>query len=374
MASMTTQAAVLHEPGQWWEITELELDEPKDHEVLINYKAAGLCHSDEHIRESGGSHIRFPLVGGHEGAGVVEAVGEAVTRVAPGDHVVTSYIPACGHCRYCSTGHQNLCDAGLYAGIGCMQDETFRFHRNDEDFGGFCALGTFSQRTVVSEHSCVRIDEDIPFEVAALVGCGVTTGWCSAVRAGETKAGETVVILGVGGVGINAVQGARFAGAANVIAIDPNPFKLEAAGKLGATFATRDVEEAREKLVELTHGQMADLAVITVGVLEPEITADAISLVGKAGRVVITSVGRPDVNTLNMSASPLVGWHKRIQASLAGGANPIYEMPNLLGLYRSGDLKLDEIITRRYSLEEVNDGYRDLLDGKNIRGVIIHEG
>jgi S-(hydroxymethyl)glutathione dehydrogenase/alcohol dehydrogenase len=220
----------------------------------------------------------------------------------------------------------------------------------------------------------VRIDEDIPFEVAALVGCGVTTGWCSAVRAGETKAGETVVILGVGGVGINAVQGARFAGAANVIAIDPNPFKLEAAGKLGATFATRDVEEAREKLVELTHGQMADLAVITVGVLEPEITADAISLVGKAGRVVITSVGRPDVNTLNMSASPLVGWHKRIQASLAGGANPIYEMPNLLGLYRSGDLKLDEIITRRYSLEEVNDGYRDLLDGKNIRGVIIHEG
>jgi S-(hydroxymethyl)glutathione dehydrogenase/alcohol dehydrogenase len=373
MASMTTRAAVLHRPGQDWEITELDLDEPKDYEVLIRFKAAGLCHSDEHIREEGGSHIRMPLVGGHEGAGVVQAVGAGVTRVEPGDHVVTSYIPACGRCRYCSTGHQNLCDRGLYAGVGCLQDETFRFHRDGEDFGGFCALGTFSDLAVVSEYSCVRIDDDIPFEVAALVGCGVTTGWCSAVRAGETRAGDTVVIFGIGGVGINAVQGARFAGAANVIAIDPNPFKLEMAGRLGATFTTGDVERAREQLIQLTRGQMADLAVVTVGVLEPEITADAVSLVGKAGRVVLTSVSRADVKTVSLTGSPLVGWHKRIQGSLAGGSNPIYEMSNLLGLYKSGHLKLDEIITRRYSLEQVNDGYRDLLDGKNIRGVVHHE-
>jgi alcohol dehydrogenase (nicotinoprotein) len=373
MAGMTTRAAVLHQPGTDWEITELDLDEPKPYEVLIRYKAAGLCHSDEHIREEGGSHIRMPLVGGHEGAGVVEAVGPGVSRVQPGDHVVTSYIPACGRCRYCSTGHQNLCDRGLYAGVGCLQDETFRFHRNGEDYGGFCALGTFSDHTVVSEYSCVRIDDDIPFEVAALVGCGVTTGWCSAVRAGETRAGETVVILGIGGVGINAVQGARYAGAANVIAIDPNPFKLEMASQLGATFTTSNIEEAREEIIALTRGQLADLAVVTVGVLEPEITADAVSLVGKAGRVVLTSVSRADVKTVSLTGSPLVGWHKRIQGSLAGGSNPIYEMPRLLDLYRSGDLKLDEIITRRYALEEVNDGYRDLLAGKNIRGVILHE-
>lgn len=373
MSSMTTRAAVLHQPGTDWEITELDLDEPKAFEVLIRYKAAGLCHSDEHIREEGGSHIRLPLVGGHEGAGIVEAVGDGVTRVAPGDHVVTSYIPACGRCRYCSTGHQNLCDRGLYAGTGCLQDETFRFHRNGEDYGGFCALGTFSDHTVVSEYSCVRIDDDIPFEVAALVGCGVTTGWCSAVRAGETRAGETVVIFGIGGVGINAVQGARYAGAANVIAIDPNPFKLEMASQLGATFTTSDLDKAREELIGLTRGQMADLAVVTVGVLEPEITADAVSLVGKAGRVVLTSVSRADTKTVSLTGSPLVGWHKRIQGSLAGGSNPIYEMPRLLDLYRSGDLKLDEIITRRYALEQVNEGYRDLLAGKNIRGVILHE-
>jgi NDMA-dependent alcohol dehydrogenase len=373
MGGMTTRAAVLHEPGQDWEITELDLDEPKAFEVLIRYKAAGLCHSDEHIREEGGSHIRLPLVGGHEGAGIVEAVGAGVTRVKPGDHVVTSYIPACGRCRYCSTGHQNLCDRGLYAGTGCLQDETFRFHRNGEDYGGFCALGTFSDHTVVSEYSCVRIDDDIPFEVAALVGCGVTTGWCSAVRAGETRAGETVVIFGIGGVGINAVQGARYAGAANVIAIDPNPFKLEMASQLGATFTTSDLDQAREELIGLTRGQMADLAVVTVGVLEPEITADAVSLVGKAGRVVLTSVSRADTKTVSLTGSPLVGWHKRIQGSLAGGSNPIYEMPRLLDLYRSGELKLDEIITSRYALEQVNEGYRDLLAGKNIRGVILHE-
>jgi alcohol dehydrogenase (nicotinoprotein) len=373
METMKTHAAVLYEPGQWWEITELELDPPKEREVLVRFMAAGLCHSDEHIREAGGSHIRFPLVGGHEGAGVVEAVGESVTRVKPGDHVVTSYIPACGRCRYCSTGHQNLCDAGQYAGVGCMQDETFRYHKDGEDFGGFCALGTFSQRGVVSEYSCVRIDEDIPFEVAALVGCGVTTGWSSAVHAAEVQAGDTVVIFGIGGVGISAVQGARFAGATNVIAIDPHPFKLQVASELGATFTTTDVEEARERITELTRGQMADEAIVTVGVLQPEVTENAVSLVGKAGKVVLISVGEPDVKTISLTGSPLVGWHKRIQGALAGGANPIYQMPTLLGLYRSGHLKVDEIITRRYTLDQVNDGYRDLLDGKNVRGVILIE-
>ena len=247
-----------------------------------------------------------------------------------------------------------------------------RFHQGGEDFGGFCALGTFSDHTVVSEYSCVRIDDDIPFEVACLVGCSVTTGWCSAVRAGETRAGGPVVIFGVGGVGINAVQGARYAGAATVLAIDPNPFKFEMASRLGATHTAANADEAREQLAGLTHGQMADLAVITVGVLDPETTVEAVGLIGKAGRVVVTSVSRADEKSISLTGSPMVGWHKRIQGSLAGGSNPIFEMPSLLGLYKSGHLKLDEIITQRYTLEQVNDGYRDLLAGKNIRGVIIH--
>jgi S-(hydroxymethyl)glutathione dehydrogenase/alcohol dehydrogenase len=179
--------------------------------------------------------------------------------------------------------------------------------------------------------------------------------------------------MGVGGVGINAVQGARYAGAARVVAIDPNPFKLDMAKRLGATHAFRSADEAREQLVDLTRGQLADLTVVTVGVLDAEITADAVSLIGKAGRVVLTSVSAANDHSISLTGSPMVGWHKRIQGSLAGGSNPIFEMPNLLGLYRSGHLKLDEIITNRYSLEQVNDGYRDLLAGKNVRGVVIHE-
>src|SRR6185437_13975797 len=158
-----------------------------------------------------------------------------------------------------------------------------------------------------------------------------------------------------------------------VVAVDPNPFKLDTATRLGATHVFRDADEAREALINMTRGQMADLCVVTVGVLEPDITEAAVSLIGKAGRVILASVSRADVHTVSLTGSPLVGWHKRIQGSLAGGANPIYEMPNLLGLYRSGHLKLDEIITARYSLEQVNEGYHDLLAGKNIRGVILHE-
>jgi Zn-dependent alcohol dehydrogenase len=170
------------------------------------------------------------------------------------------------------------------------------------------------------------------------------------------------------------VQGACYAGATRVIAIDPNPFKLETAKRLGATHGFTNVDEAREQIVDLTRGQMADLTVVTAGVLEPAITAHAVSLIGKAGRVVLTSVSRADVKSISLTGSPMVGWHKRIQGSLAGGSNPIFEMSDLLGLYKSGHLKLDEIITQRYSLEQVNEGYHDLLAGKNIRGVVIHEG
>ena len=256
MADMTTRAAVLHRPGTDWEITELDLDPPKEYEVLIRYKAAGLCHSDEHIRATGTA--RLPLVGGHEGAGVIEKTGPNVTRVSEGDRVACSYIPVCGTCRYCSTGRQNLCDAGKNAAIGCLTDGTFRFHDGEEDLGGMCVVGSFSQYAVLSEWSCVKIEDDVPFELAALVSCGVTTGFCSAIYAADVRPGETVVIFGTGGVGMNAVQGARYAGGKNVIAIDPVEFKREQAMEFGATHAFADPESAQETIVNLTRGQLAD--------------------------------------------------------------------------------------------------------------------
>jgi alcohol dehydrogenase (nicotinoprotein) len=367
--TVTTRAAICREPRLPWEITELELDEPKADEVRIKFYAAGLCHSDDHIQK-GDAPMRMPVVGGHEGAGVVEAVGEDVTRVAVGDHVVCSFIPACGSCRYCSTGQQRLCNAGRNAGTGMFPDGTFRFHLDGEDLGGLCVLGTFSQYAVVHEWSCIRIPDDIPFDVASLVGCGVPTGWGSAVYAAGVRAGQTAVIYGAGGVGSNAVQGARYAGGKNVVVVDPVEFKRDMAKVFGATHTFADAKAAHEFVVDTTHGQLADHAIITVGILHDEVIQSAIDVVGKTGQVTITAVGNGSVH---VHAGMLIGFQRRVQGAIFGGCNPLYDVPRLLGLYRSGDLKLDELITRRYKLEDVNQGYQDMLDGKNIRGVIIHE-
>ena len=367
--SMTTRAAVCREPGRPWEITELELDDPRANEVRIKFMAAGLCHSDDHIQK-GDAQMRFPVVGGHEGAGIVDAVGEGVTRVKVGDHVVCSFIPACGKCRYCSTARQNLCDEGKNASTGEFPDGTFRFHQNGEDFGGLCVLGTFSEYAVVSEYSVIPIPDDIPFEVAALVGCGVPTGWGSAVHAAGVRAGETVVVFGAGGVGSNAVQGARFAGAQRVVVVDPVPFKREMATVFGATHTFATATEAAEFVNEVTWGELADHAIITVGVLHDEVIADALRIVGKTGQVTVTAVGNGWVNE---NPGMLIGYQRRIQGAIFGACNPLFDVPRLLSLYRTGDLKLDELVTRTYKLEDVNQGYQDMLDGKNIRGVIIHE-
>ncbi|HUZ23812.1 MAG TPA: NDMA-dependent alcohol dehydrogenase [Streptosporangiaceae bacterium] len=370
---MRTRAAIVREPGKPWELTQLELDEPHAGEVQIKFAASGMCHSDEHLR-TGDATGRLPIVGGHEGAGVVEAVGPGVTRVAVGDHVVCSFIPACGTCRYCSTGRQNLCDQGAQMQTGMLADGTFRFHDDEgSDLGGFCMLGTFSERAVVSQASCVRIDDDIPFEVAALVGCGVPTGWGTSVYVARVQAGDTVVIFGSGGVGSNAVQGAAYAGARHVIVVDPVAFKRDKAREFGATHAFATAAEAQQAVIELTRGQLADHAICTVGVLSAEVVTQAAAIVGKGGQVTITSVGRSSEEQIRLAANGMiVGYQRRIQGHVFGMCNPLYDIPRLLSLYRGGQLKLDELITRRYALEEINQGYSDLDDGMLIRGVIIH--
>ncbi|MBN9790282.1 alcohol dehydrogenase [Pseudonocardia sp. TMWB2A] len=366
---MTTRAAICREPGTPWETTDVELDDPRANEVRIRFHAAGLCHSDDHIQK-GDARMRMPVVGGHEGAGVVEAVGPGVTRVQVGDHVVCSFIPACGYCRYCSTGRQNLCDAGKNAATGEFPDGTFRFHLDGEDLGGLCVLGTFSQYAVVSEFSCIPIADDIPFDVASLVGCGVPTGWGSAVHAAGVRAGQTVVVYGCGGVGANAVQGARLAGARTVVVVDPVPFKRDMAKVFGATHTFADAEEAHRFVVETTWGELADHAIITVGVLHDEVIGRALAIIGKSGQVTVTAVGNGSVRA---PSGMLIGYQRRVQGAIFGACNPLHDVPRLLDLYRSGDLKLDELITRRYRLEEVNQGYADMADGRNVRGVIVHE-
>src|SRR4051794_9319358 len=204
---MKTRAAVLRGTNQPFDITEVELDEPKTGEVLIRWVAAGLCHSDEHLRH-GDIVPRFPIVGGHEGAGIIEQVGPGVTRLKAGDHVVCSFLLVCGHCRWCSTGHSNLCDQGATILDGMLPDGTYRFHADGEDLGGMCMLGTFSERSVISENSAVKVDDDLPLDKVVLIGCGVPTGWGSAVHAAATEPGDTIVIYGIGGDGRQKREGA----------------------------------------------------------------------------------------------------------------------------------------------------------------------
>ncbi|TSE02178.1 NDMA-dependent alcohol dehydrogenase [Skermania sp. ID1734] len=368
---MKTTAAVLLEAGKPFELMELDLDGPGPGEVLIKYTAAGLCHSDLHLTD-GDLPPRYPIVGGHEGSGIIEEVGPGVTKVAPGDHVVCSFIPNCGSCRYCSTGRQNLCDMGATILEGSMPDGTFRFHSGDTDFGAMCMLGTFSERATISQHSVVKVDDWLPLETAVLVGCGVPTGWGTANYAGGVRAGDTVVIYGIGGIGINAVQGAVHAGAKSVVVVDPVAFKRDTAMKFGATHAFATAEEAAEKVTELTWGQMADQALITVGTVDEEVVSAAFAAIGKGGTVVITGLADPAKLTVHVSGCEMALFEKTIKGTLFGSANPQYDIVRLLRLYDAGQLKLDELVTHRYTLEEVNQGYQDLRDGKNIRGVIMH--
>ncbi len=369
---MKTKAAILWGLKEAWRIEEVELDPPKAGEVLVKLAASGLCHSDEHLR-TGDIPIPFPVVGGHEGAGIVQEVGPGVTGIVPGDHVVLAFIPACGTCRYCTEGHSNLCDLGAGIILGPQTDGTYRFHAKGEDVGQMCMLGTFSPYTVVPGTSVVKIDDDIPLVSAALVGCGVTTGFGSAAHSAEIKPGETAVVMGLGGIGINAVQGARVAGATNIIAIDPVAFKRETALKLGATQVASNVDEAWSIISELTRGQMADKAIITTDVLEGAYVGQALSLVGKKGRVVMTAIGHPQDTTASLSVFEMTLYEKEIRGALFGSSNPRVDIVRILNQYRAGKVFLDELITKTYKLEDINEGYDDMLAGRNIRGVVLYD-
>ena len=369
---MKTRAAVLRDIGKPFEIVELDLDEPKTGEVLVRFAASGLCHSDDHLR-TGDIPVRYPIVGGHEGAGVVEAVGVGVTRLAVGDHVVASFLPVCGKCRFCARGQTNLCDYGKFLYDNCLPDGTFRYHEGTTDFGQMCLLGTFSQAAVLSEASVVKIENDIPLELAALTSCGVPTGFGSAVKAGEVRPGDTTLVYGGGGVGVNALQGASIAGARYVIAVDPVAFKRESALQFGATHAVAGTDEAQALAQELTWGVGADQAIVTMGVVTEDVVSAAFAAVRKRGIVVLTAMGGLATKTVHVSGFELTAFEKRLQGALFGSGNPFDDIPRMIELYRAGKLKLDELITTKYRLDEVNRGYEDMMAGRNIRGVIIHE-
>ncbi|OBJ68777.1 NDMA-dependent alcohol dehydrogenase [Mycobacterium sp. 1274756.6] len=369
---MKTTAAVLLGSGKPFEIMELDLTGPGPGEVLIRFVAAGLCHSDLHLSD-GDLTPRYPIVGGHEGAGIIEDIGSGVTKVKPGDHVVCSFIPSCGRCRYCANGRQSLCDMGANILEGCLPDGSFRFRSGATDFGGMCMLGTFSERSTVSEHSVVKIDEWHPLETAVLVGCGVPTGWGSATYAGGVRAGDITVVYGVGGIGINAVQGAKQSGAKYIVVIDPVALKRDTALKFGASHAFATAAEAANAVNELSWGQGADQAIVAVGVVDEKVISAAFDIVGKGGTVVVTGLANPEKLTVHVSGMMLTLMEKTIKGTLFGSANPQYDIVRLLRLHETGHLKLDELVTQRYRLEDINRGYEDLRNGELLRGIITYQ-
>ncbi len=371
---MKTKAAVLWGADQDWQVEEVELGDPVAAEVQVQLAASGLCHSDEHVRVGDIPMVEpgaFPFIGGHEGAGIVTKVGKGVTSLKEGDHVVLGFIPSCGRCPSCARGHQNLCDLGATLLTGqAIADGTNRIQVRGQNASPMCLLGTFSPYVTVHEASAIKILDDIPLDKAALVGCGVTTGWGSSVYAADVQAGDTVVVVGVGGIGANAVQGALAAGARHIVAIDPVAMKREMAMKLGATHAYASIEEATAPLTDLTWGAMAEKAIICVGRIRGEDIAGTLSLVGKGGTAVVTGMGSMTDVDVSLSLFELTLMQKRLQGAIFGSGNPRYDIPHLLRLYMEGQLMLDELITTRYPLEEINQGYADMNAGKNIRGLV----
>ena len=328
-----------------------------------------MCHSDEHL-VTGDLPFPLPVVGGHEGAGTVVEVGAGVDDIAEGDSVILTFLPACGTCSYCARGMGNLCDMGAALMMGPQIDGTYRFHSRGEDVGQMCLLGTFSEYTVVPKSSVVKIDQGTPLDKAALIGCGVTTGYGSAVRTGEVRAGDTVVVVGAGGIGMNAIQGARIAGALTIVAVDPVEFKRQQARDFGATHTAASMDEAWSVVSDITFGKLADVCILTTDIAEVSYTGEALALVGKRGRVVVTAIGHPDDTSISGSLLEITLYEKQIRGALYGSSNAPHDIPQLVELYAAGQLKLDELITREYSLDQINDGYDDMRSGTNIRGLI----
>ncbi len=371
---MKAQAAVLWKVGDPWSVEEVELDDPERGEVRVRLKAAGLCHSDEHL-VTGDMHVPLPIVGGHEGAGVVEQVGPGVTSLKPGDHVVLGFMPICGRCRWCSIGRQNLCELGgqLLAALG-TGELTPRIRSRGQDLATMCLLGTFCPYVVIPESAALKIDSDVPLDKAALVGCGVTTGWGAAVYGADVRPGDTVVVIGAGGVGVSAIQGARLAGAQRVIAVDPVEFKRQQAYAFGATHVAPDVWQALPLVSDLTSGVLADKAIIAVGGRGcGDLIAPVMALVARGGRAVVATVAPQAQTDVKLDLHELTVLEKELRGCLFGSVNPHVDIPRILQLYRAGRLALDELTTRTYRLEDINQGYEDMREGRTVRGVILFD-
>ena len=362
------KSVVIEGTDQPVRIDQVELDDPREDEVLIRIAASGVCHSDYSIID-GTIPVEFPLVLGHEGAGIVEGVGDHVGTLEVGDHVVLSYVPQCGKCYYCTTGKPNLCETTAYTRTGALPNGNKPRRRGGKPIGQMTGIGTMSDYSVVHETSCVPIGPDISLENAALVGCGVMTGVGAAINTAQVEPGSSVAVFGSGGIGLNVIQGSVLVGASTIIAVDTNPLKLEFAARFGATDTINASEEDPvERIIEWTGGRGADYTFEAIG--NAQVMRQAFESARRAGTITVIGIAKRD-DHLTIPASVLVREEKRLLGCFYGSTRQRVDLPRLLDMYESGRLDLDGLITERYSIDDAQEAFDDLVAGKNARGLIV---
>ena len=359
------KAAVLEAYGQPLNVTDIDIADPQSHEVRVAIRAAGVCHSDLSIAQ-GKVPYPTPCVLGHEGAGEVVQVGDGVTSVKPGDHVVLQWTPMCGNCFYCRRGQTHLCDATR--AMGMMDDGTSRLSKDGKLILHGINTACFAEEAILRDHAVVKIADDIPFEVAAVIGCGVLTGVGAAVNTAKVRPGEAVAVLGCGGVGINVIQGARLAGANPIIAIDTVQPKLDMAQRFGAThLVDASAGSAAAQVAELTGGRGADAAFEVVGV--PALARQVFDMTRRGGRAVLVGMaGLTDEVTFPHMFLTL--GEKNVLGCYYGSCDPKRDIPLFLDMWKAGKLDLEGLISQTSKLDDVNGAFEDMQAGKVIRTVL----
>ena len=360
------KAVVAHAVNDF-SVVNVDLDPPKTGEVLVRMKATGICHSDLSII-NGTIRWKLPSVLGHEGAGIVEQIGDGVTNVKPGDHVVLSFVPNCGDCFHCDRAEPHLCQKNKPH--GGLIDGTSRVKLNGQEIAVMSFLGNMAEYCVVPSVCVVAIDRVHDFKAAALVGCAVTTGVGAAIKTAEVKPGSTVAVFGCGGVGLNVIQGARIAGAAKIIAVDLSTEKMEMARSFGATDVINPAGgDAFKQVLDMTSGIGVDYAFEVVGM--GKLVEACFKATRMGGMTVLVGVGRADDRfSLNAMIVPFTA--KTIRGCMYGSANFKVDFPMYLELYRQKKLDLDRLVTRTYSIDEAPQAFADLEKGANARGVIVY--
>lgn len=375
---MKTRAAVLREMGaqrpfkdsQPLKIEEVELDAPGHGEILVRVRAAGLCHSDLSVID-GNRPRPLPMALGHEAAGEVVEVGDGVADLQVGDHVVFSFVPSCGTCDYCLGGRAALCAPGAKANNdGVLLGGDRRLHQGDTTINHHLGVSGFAEHAVTSRRSAVKIPKDLPFEIAAVFGCAVLTGMGAVVHTAGLRAGQSVLVVGLGGVGLSAVLGAVAAGARQVIAADIAEDKLELAKSMGATHVVNSKDADAVQQVKDISGGGVDIAAEFAGV-GPALEF-AFAATGKGGSTVTAGLPHPDTR-LAVSPVQMVAEERRFLGSYLGGHVPALDIPEYIALYQAGRLPVDKLLTHRMKLEDINEGFDRLADGDAIRQVILFD-